>query len=247
MKRYLILILLCVSCAGQATVYSPVTISIKDDHQAEVRLSNVDINRLFVKGEKITSIQAPSGKMTAHNDTSGSVYLDVNGTIPFTAFVSTDTGRHFSLLIVPKSEPGQTIRLLAATPEHFHYTPHSLRARHYEQASPYETTLIKLLKTTMLGKIPPGYTNINIHAFHAIPCMQIKPLDLDHHIQQEVTTGYLGGAFAVRILNIKNNARHTIALHEADFASTGVRAISMEDDHIEPHAKLRIYEVVSND
>ena len=143
--------------AQASQVMTPNMITIKNNAQINITLSSVDINRIFVKDQKITSIDAPSGLLTGNNDKSGSIYANINGQTPFTAFISTNEGLHFSLLIMPKSEPGQTVEFISTqvvpakiiVPKTMVIVNHSMQAQTYEQSGSYEKTLVNLIKEVM--------------------------------------------------------------------------------------------------
>ncbi|EKD92154.1 MAG: conjugal transfer protein TraK, partial [uncultured bacterium] len=99
--------------ASALQVMAPTVISITQNAQINIDLSNTDINKIFVYGQKITAITKPDAIFNSNNDSSGNVYATISGDNPFTAFISTDQGLHFSLLITPKAEPGQTIEFQA--------------------------------------------------------------------------------------------------------------------------------------
>jgi len=233
--------------AASLATFSPLSIKIANDRQVTIDLSSADINRLFVKSDKITRVTAPNNRVVAHNDQSGSIYMNVLGKTPFTAFVTTQKGRHFSLLIVPKNEPGVTVRFIPETPLPVHYRKHSRSAKHFEQSTPYEKTLVDLLRDTLLQTVPPGYSSISPKAFAEIPAFRV-PLYVSQRkaLSVKVVRGFLGGALAVRVLEIKNNTHHAIALNARDFYRPGVRAVAISKETVPAHRSTRIFEVISN-
>src|SRR3989338_9379044 len=103
------LALLYLGGALASQVMAPTVILIQQNAQINIDLSDTDINKIFVNGQKITAITKPDTIFNSNNDSSGNVYATILGDNPFTAFISTDQGLHFSLLITPKAEPGRTI------------------------------------------------------------------------------------------------------------------------------------------
>ncbi|SUJ06909.1 TraK domain-containing protein [Shewanella morhuae] len=82
-----------------------------DSETVPIELSSVDINRLVVEGDKITSIDCPEGFCVVtgtKSDKSGAARVNLNLAMPFTAYVSTEKGRHFGLFISPKAIPAVT-------------------------------------------------------------------------------------------------------------------------------------------
>lgn len=92
-------------------------LNIVENETIELTLSRTDFNRLFVEGDKITSLRFPEGYLSVENDKDGSVYLDVKDDRVFTLFVTTQKGIHFSALIKVDDTTGQTIGFLPTTPK----------------------------------------------------------------------------------------------------------------------------------
>ena len=250
MKKQLIAIIICVVCivcTGFAKNISPESLKISDNEQSKVVMSTQDINRIFVLHDKITSFNAPMNRLSAHNDQSGSIYLNVYGEKPFTAFVSTQKGHHFSLLVIPKSVPGNTIELVMTTPVNHNYIRHSQEASKYEKESTYQKTVVNLLKGAMLSKLPAGYSAIDPKGFKDISIFQVPNFVTGQkQLQQQVVAGYLGGELAVRIIQVKNNTRSTLQLVANSFYVQGVRGVSIAHEVLKPSQATYIYEVISN-
>lgn len=244
-----------ISYASSDNLTAPTVISIDPNSQASVNLSETDINRLYVQGEKITSINFPGSMLSAHNDTSGGIYVNTTSNAPFTAFVSTNVGLHFSLLIIPKSIPGQTIKFIAPLPKISKeinqkstvVIQHNSDAYAFEQSAPYERTLIRLVKDVELQKTPPGYTNIAQKAFSQIGIFNLSSsVGNNTGLSQSVEAGFLGGELAVRVLKITNTTSKPIELFENEFYTDGVRAVAIQQEYLKSNANTYVFEVVSN-
>ena len=236
-----------VALANTPITVAPVSIKVANDQQAKIDLSNEDINRVFVQGDKISSFNAPNRRMIAHNDQSGSIYMNVYGKSPFTAFVTTHKGRHFSLLVIPKSEPGMTVQFIPTSPVAFHYVNHRLAAKRFEQSTPYEKTLVNLLRETMLQNTPAGYSVISSSNFKSIPIFVVpKYFNKQKLVSEQVVAGFLGGELAVRVIKVRNRSRHSISLYANDFYRPGVRAVAIAHELIPPRQSTDVYEVISN-
>lgn len=234
---------------------APTVIAIDPNSQASVNLSKTDINRLYVHGEKITAINFPGSMLSAHNDSSGGIYVNTNSNAPFTTFISTNMGLHFSMLVIPKSIPGQTIKFIAPIPK---TTPnqnqkntaviqHSAHAYDFEKSAPYERTLIRLIKVVELGNTPPGYTNIAPKAFSQISIFNVpNSVGKIGGLSQSVEAGFLGGSLAVRVLSVKNTISKPVELFENEFYSPGVRAIAIQQEYLKSNATTNVFEVISN-
>ena len=58
------------------------TLSFTSNERLNITLSNKDINRISVKGDKIQTINGPSGPYSAKNDQQGAVYINTFGETP---------------------------------------------------------------------------------------------------------------------------------------------------------------------
>lgn len=244
-----------ISFASSDNVTEPTVISINSNSQASVNLSETDINRLYVKDQKITSINFPDGALTSNNDASGAIYINLKINSPFTAFITTNVGLHFSLIIIPKSIPGKIIKFIAPTPkvskeENQKSTvviQHNSDAYAFEQSAPYERTLIRLIKAVELGNTPPGYTNIAAKAFSQIGIFNVpNSVGKNSSLSQSIEAGFLGGSLAVRVLSVKNTTSKPVELFENEFYSPGVRAIAIQKEYLKSNAKTNVFEVISN-
>ena len=251
---------LCLMFFGNANaeqVMPPTSISISQNAQVNIDLSNTDINKIFVNGQKITAITKPDNVFNSNNDASGNVYATISGNSPFTAFVSTDQGLHFSLLITPKSEPGQTIEFLPTgfsnknsgnkAQKNAPIVHHSVVAAAFEQSSSYEKTLVNLIRDVMLQRIPPGYTAISSNAFSQISQFVVSStVTAVSGLTEKVQAGFLGGALAVRVLSVKNASSKPVELLANQFYNPGVRAVAISQEYLQSGGKTFVFEVVSN-
>ena len=253
MKKCLVLGLVLTLSIGSAIAEDsidlthPQQVRIKNEERAQVSLSSQDINKIYVDNDKITAISAPHGRLTSNNDSSGSLYLTVNGEAPFTCYISTEKERHFSLWVIPKSIPVATIEFKSQSREAIHINHHTDAGRAYESSSPYQKTLVNLLKSSMNNEVPPGYASISPKAFSQVKCLQLINDHTKHaKIKQSVVAGYLGGDLAVRIIEVKNKTRHALTLSEQGFYSPMVRAVAISQPYLGGHQVTYVYEVVSN-
>src|SRR3990167_9896154 len=84
----LLVLLLSLDSTLADNIINPRIIVITQNSEVPLDLSTRDANRIFVENQKITSINAPEGELTGHNDSSGSIYVNINSSAPFTAFIS---------------------------------------------------------------------------------------------------------------------------------------------------------------
>lgn len=228
-----------------ASLQEPVTIAIKNNDQASISLSSTDVNRVFVRNDKINDINAPDGRLTAHNDKSGSLYVNINGNTPFTMFLNTVDNRHFSILVVPKKIPGSTIEFIPRTPISINEVAHSDEAKRFESSSPYEKTLIKLIKTSMVNKAPSGYSAVTPTVLKQMKIGHVKKY-IDKKVTEELVGGYLGGDLAVRVIKVTNKSHKSMKISASQFYRPDVRAVAIDNEYLSPGDVSVIYEVTDN-
>ncbi|MFA0057704.1 TraK domain-containing protein [Vibrio echinoideorum] len=149
---------------SKTTILPPSLYALSDNETVQVSLSGVDVNRLLVKGDKITSVRCPSGFCVIDEEPSedGSVLLSLNtqrSVSPFTFFVSTESGRQFSVLAFPHAVPAVTAI----------FTLKENEAAKWEETAksvPFVTRLSQLMKSSVLsfeaGKAPAGFVRHNV-------------------------------------------------------------------------------------
>lgn len=93
------------------------SISVKDNSDVALTLSQSNYNRLVVKNDKIMEAVFPPNAMAIKRDEQdGSVYLMLAATNPFTLFLTTEKGRHFSVTLNSEESLGKTIELVPSQP-----------------------------------------------------------------------------------------------------------------------------------
>ena len=93
------------------------SISVKDNSDIALTLSQGNYNRLVVKNDKIMEAVFPPNAMAIKCDEQdGSVYVLLAASNPFTLFLTTETGRHFSVTLNGEESLGKTIELVPSQP-----------------------------------------------------------------------------------------------------------------------------------
>ena len=149
------------SASAVAKNTPPAQYHFNDSDMVPVVLSSVDINRLVVKGDKITSIHCPEGFCVVtgtKSDSSAAALLSLNLAVPFTAYISTAKGRQFGLFISAKAKPGVTSIF---TSEHYSREQPST----FDKGSPYTTMMseftAQMMRYLATGQLIDGY-QVNI-------------------------------------------------------------------------------------
>ena len=202
-----------------------------DNEQINVILSNRDINRLLVSGDKIQSINGPAGLYTAKNDAIGSGYISLYGDTTFTIFVSTLKGHNFSLLVSPRSVAGRTVILNSTTP--------SVSTARFEETESYQKVLVALITSMINNEAIEDYAYSEAKGsketrFYGIA--DIKPI-----------TFYSGSHLVGIISELKNRSKAPITLKPSYFYKPGVRAIALSCQTIAPSEVGLLYQVISRE
>ncbi len=201
---------------------------LKNNEQGEVTLSLLDVNRIFVDNDPITSIHGPEQRFMVKNDETGSVYLTPNGQTPFTLFFNTENKRHFSLLISPVSMPGQTVDVLMPKP---------VSHKHFQiSQNQYEAKIESLVRGAMDGNIPDDFT-----------CDTIK----NAPIQKIFSGGFSafltltcrGDQLSLSTYQIRNQSHHRQHVLPSYFYHAGIAAVALQHEWLKPGAITMVYEV----
>lgn len=89
------------------------SIPVKDNGDFALTLSQSNYNRILIKGDEIWDFAYPDGALALKRDKEdGSVYLMPVSANPFTLFLTTKAGRHFSVTLNGEDSLGKTIELV---------------------------------------------------------------------------------------------------------------------------------------
>lgn len=154
MRKKLSMLLTLLSSAAFCTH----SITVQDNHNIALTLSQANYNRLVVKNDKIMEAVFPPNAMAIkRDDLDGSVYVMLSSTTPFTLFLTTEAGRHFSVTLSGEEALGKTIELVPEKPVIATHTPNPTKTittkavpeailamlTHMEQRKPFADVSVK--------------------------------------------------------------------------------------------------------
>jgi conjugal transfer pilus assembly protein TraK len=210
--------------------------SVVDNETTTAKISATDVTRIFVQGDRIKSVKGLKGAYARENDEkNGEVYIQPTGYYQdraFTILVSTEQGRHFTLLLNPTHSPSETLMLV----------PKGVgreRAARFEQASPYELTVYHLIRAMKNGEMPEGY------AAHAVD--NKTTYQLDRRFSLKLKTVYEGLNLRGEIYELCNRLNYSIQVDERAFYKAGTRAVSVDMITVSAKSTINLYRVVSHD
>lgn len=136
--------------------YAETKVEVTENGNVEIAISKDNFNRLVVEHDQITQARYPSKRVITQYDKDGSLYLDARDDRPFTLFVTTKKGKHFSATVKVKEVLGQTVS--------FHQkqrlNPKSRKNR--VESINHARKLSHLLKSTIEERDVKGYESIKV-------------------------------------------------------------------------------------
>lgn len=216
---------------GQS-LHHPIIVNFADNDQFVLFFSTMDLNRLYLPNDHIVSLNGPPEAFSAHNDDAG-IYVAVQTSDPFTLFLSTAEGHHFSILVKPSEKVG------GFTYE-FHAKSAGALVAKWEEDSPYSELIMKLMRGMINGEAPAGYGfyDISHHApkIHFYNIGLLKPITL------------LKGAHLSTIAyEFDNTTDAPVTLSPNEFYHAGTRAVSLSQETVAAKGSAMVYVVISNE
>ncbi|MCW8445705.1 type-F conjugative transfer system secretin TraK [Fluoribacter gormanii] len=212
------------------------SISVKDNSDIALTLAQNNYNRLVVKNDKIMEAVFPPNAMAIKRDEQdGSVYVMLTATNPFTLFLTTESGRHFSVTLNGEESLGKTIELIASQPvvaaarTHVPKTksktiaqaavPEAILAMltHMEQQKPFADVRIK----RQFGKVERWSKGLTL-----------KPRE-----------SWDGTLLKGEAIELYNGGKEPLELVQEWFAKEGTLAIKFSKPSIAPGEKAMLYRV----
>lgn len=221
--------ILVLSALLSSTAQASIIVAIKDNADKAIKLSQHNINRIYIENDKVVDFKFPKGRMQviggANTEDDGSVYVTNVSKSPFTLFVTSLKGHHFSLTIEGQEGLGQTYSIV---PE----SPAKQTARKWEQQGSYEQTLTKLMSAVIHGDVPDGY-GLEIKRYS-------KRIDWSKTISLKPVKVVRGDKLVAEIFHVENKTKQKIYLKESYFTK-GTLATSLSSHELKPKSKVKLY------
>lgn len=207
-----------------------------DNDTIPIKLSSLNLNRLVVKDDKITTLSCPVGFCTTkgnNNDKSGSITIKLNIALPFTAHISTKKGRNFALFITPKATPAIVSEFKASNS---HITKKSVFTRGFD----YPVEIATLTKEMILwSRFKKPISGFKMHPVDPESLPKTNSSDLAIIPQ----TVFVGADYSAIIYKIKNNTKDEMKITTAQFYSYAARSASVSKDKLAPSEEALLYVV----
>ena len=228
MKRISVLL----GCVLSTALYAQSNHVFRDNTDVSIVLSDSNYNRLVVRNDKIIAAHFPESALGVKNEADGSLYVVVIQKEPFTLFVTTENGHHFSATVNTESSLGKTIEFV---PERIP-TPQKPIAPLKQVTKLPDAKLIENLMTHLVEQKSLVGFSVKHHYGRAIR--------LQEGLVLLPKLSYIGKTFKGEVTEIYNGGKGPIDLHEDLFMSEGVKAVSLSHPTLLPKQKAYVYRVM---
>ncbi|HHS8465260.1 TPA: type-F conjugative transfer system secretin TraK [Legionella pneumophila] len=211
------------------------SIPVKDNSDIALTLSQGNYNRLVVKNDKIMEAVFPPNAMAIQRDEQdGSVYVMLEATQPFTLFLTTENGRHFSVTLNGEESLGKTIELVPASVVTANKTnPIKTNTKTIEQVAVPEAILAML--NHMEQQKPFADVRVKRHwggVERWSKGLTLKPRE-----------SWDGKLLKGETIELYNGGKESLDLAQEWFAKEGTLAIKFSQPSIKPGEKAMLYRV----
>lgn len=212
------------------------SIPIKDNSDITLTLSQGNYNRLVVKNDKIMEAVFPPNAMAIKRDEQdGSVYVMLTASNPFTLFLTTENGRHFSVTLNGEESLGKTIELVPSSPVVTASKTNPIKAQPKTITQEAVPEAILAMLTHMEQQKP--FADVSVKRQFGKVERWAKGLTL---LPKESWDGKL---LKGETIELYNGGKEPLDLAQEWFAKEGTLAIKFSQPSIKPGEKAMLYRV----
>ena len=225
----------CFLFTASAKNIAPNTYNFEDNDTIPIILSSLNLNRLVVKNDKITALDCPVSFCTSKankNDTSGSITLRLNISLPFTAQISTKNGRNFTLFITPRAIP-------SVVSEFIGFSNTRNEEKIFQRNSSYPSALTSFTKKMMLWT--KYKTNIDGFSLHIIDPKTIPKEIAYSELSVVPQTVFAGESYSGIIYKVTNRKSTPVKLSNAQFYGKRSRSASIANVDLDAGQSTFLY------
>ena len=200
---------------------------IIQDERVSATISSQDLNRIEVKGDRITQVFGSSGTFIVdHDRESGHLYIKptlANAMRPISISITTEKGLVQDLHLFPKAVPSETIFLKVKEKE---------RGNHKN----FKEEVIDLMQKVVRGDLPSHYE----------ASFDSNPLYLWKDIKTEIIQSYRGSKYQAEVISFTNDTKSSVILHETQFLCKEhpTLAVGIKQSFLEPGETSYIYRIL---
>lgn len=222
------------------------TQSFRDNTDITLTLSDTNYNRLVVRGDKISRIHFPEGLLVfevkkhreddseIEGEKDGSMYVMPASTVPFTLFLTTESGHHFSATVTAESTLGKTIEFVPQTTMAA-FKPAVRPIAHAAAAVPPYAKAISTLMTQMIARQNATGFDVKNHFGRVVRLQQGLVLT--------PKSTYNGIELSGEVMELYNGSALPLDIQESWFADEHVKAVSVSATTLGPKQKAMVYRI----
>lgn len=228
---------ICVALAFVSTVaVGSTSLSVKDNSDLSLTLSQGNYNRIVVKNDKIMEAVFPPDAMAIKRDEQdGSVYVMLAANNPFTLFLTTEAGRHFSVTVNGEESLGKTIEFIPQQTVVAKSTVNKVQNTQASVAPDAVPEVILAMLTHMEQQKP--FADVNVKRQFGKVERWSKGLTL---LPKEHWDGKL---LKGETIELYNGGKEPLELSQEWFAKEGTLAIKFSKPTINPGERAMLYRV----
>ncbi len=143
-----------------SSAMSQTSLAVRDNGDVALNLSQSNYNRLVVKNDKIVEAIFPETAMGIKRDEQdGSVYVMLTTqSSPFTLFLTTESGHHFSVTVTGEDGLGKTVELVAPKTVASNITKIVNIASPKITQDPHQNAMLEIINHMARHELMPGMT-----------------------------------------------------------------------------------------
>ncbi|HAU0345679.1 TPA: type-F conjugative transfer system secretin TraK [Legionella pneumophila] len=212
------------------------SLPVKDNSDLSLTLSQGNYNRIVVKNDKIMEAVFPPNAMAIKRDEQdGSVYVMLAANNPFTLFLTTEAGRHFSVTVNGEESLGKTIEFIPQQTVVAKSTVNKVQNTQASVAPDAVPEVILAMLTHMEQQKP--FADVNVKRQFGKVERWSKGLTL---LPKEYWDGKL---LKGETIELYNGGKEPLELSQEWFAKEGTLAIKFSKPTINPGERAMLYRV----
>lgn len=229
-KKFLFkMVLAGVLAAGTQTVIAETVVPVKENENVAIQISKDNYNRLLVEKDKIIKLRFPQNHLSVERDDDGSVYLDALDDRPFTLFVTTKDGRHFSAMVTVSESNGKTIRFIEKR------VPAGKVSRREKPKDTYAAMIQSLVAATEREQVVPGFK---------VNAIKVKPVYLKPALKASLAFSLSDKKTVSQKFLLANRSSKPIRFDRRWFKDNKTRALLVKSDVIYPNQTIDVVRVL---
>ena len=234
MPKKLLMIAMCLCVFSAQANVSPITVNFKENEKVSLKLSGASYNKILINNEKITDFYYVDGDFIVAdtNDLDefvpkddGSIYIVPQSDKKSVIYLTTNRGHHVALEVDLDDKSGQIVAL-----EYGRFATPITAKNSKAQPSKAKEILRALVSNKLQG---------------ASVSNQAKEQRIND-IAFKLIKSYQKDNYKALVFEAKNVGQKTIKISPALFSEKNTKAISLENEVLEPNQSTYVYSVIGD-